>query len=154
MNPRYPLKFSDLAEKFWSKVEICGEWDCWPWLLSTWDGYGSWQPSIQAHPVFGKRRKAHQWAWFFERGPVPPGWTIDHICRVRHCCNPSHLRLLTRSANSADSLQSCKTHCAKGHEFTPANTYIWSKGPTGKFSRVCRTCQLDRQRRIYSKKRR
>lgn len=35
---------------------------------------------------------------------IPDGMEIDHICRVRNCCNPAHLQLLTRDEHLA------KTH--------------------------------------------
>jgi hypothetical protein len=34
-----------------------------------------------------------------------------------------------------------RTHCAKGHEYTPGNTYINPKG-----ARICRKCKNDRQK--------
>lgn len=38
-----------------------------------------------------------------------------------------------------------KTHCIKGHEFSPSNTYTYETD-TGK-QRKCKRCTLDRQSR-------
>lgn len=32
---------------------------------------------------------------------IPEGDEIDHICRIRACCNPKHLRLIERSEHKA-----------------------------------------------------
>ncbi|WP_443041336.1 HNH endonuclease [Streptomyces sp. B21-108] len=31
---------------------------------------------------------------------MPEGWTIDHLCQNKACCNPDHLSPVTRSENS------------------------------------------------------
>lgn len=28
---------------------------------------------------------------------IPDGWEVDHVCGNRACCNPAHLRVLSRS---------------------------------------------------------
>lgn len=83
-------------------------------------------------------------------GPVPKGLEIDHLCRVRSCCNPAHLEAVTHSENARRGLtgfergrqQRAKTHCDHGHEYTPENTYVRGNG-----SRMCRTCVLARDAR-------
>ena len=37
-----------------------------------------------------------------------------------------------------------KTHCKRGHEFTPENTYVW---PGNLRSRACRACMRERARK-------
>lgn len=39
----------------------------------------------------------HRIRWEFEKGPIPEGYEVDHICRNRACCNPDHLQLLSKS---------------------------------------------------------
>ena len=69
--------------------------DCWPWLASlNHGGYG----------VFGgapgrPTRNAHTAAYVFYVGPVPAGLEVDHVCGVRRCVNPAHLRVVTHSEN-------------------------------------------------------
>lgn len=48
----------------------------------------------------GKLRLAHRVAFFLDRGRWPlDGLVVDHICAVKACVNPQHLRELTNSAN-------------------------------------------------------
>lgn len=60
-------------------------------------------------------------------GPIPSGLELDHICRVRRCVNPEHLEPVTHAENirrgRSGAANREKTHCSKGHEFTPENTY-------------------------------
>lgn len=30
---------------------------------------------------------------------------LDHLCRVRHCCNPEHLEIVTRAVNARRGIQ-------------------------------------------------
>ena len=43
--------------------------------------------------------------------------------------------------HGAAALNAAKTHCARGHEYTPANTYNYL-GPNGKLCRQCRICRI------------
>jgi len=71
-------------------------------------------------------------------GPIPSGYQIDHLCRVRACCNPAHLEAVTRQENIARG--DCgkhtreRTHCPHGHPYDEANTYVWNG------MRYCRAC--------------
>lgn len=33
------------------------------------------------------------------------------------------------------------THCRRGHEFTPENTYVWTRGNNGRVVRECLQCK-------------
>lgn len=46
-----------------------------------------------------KRKFAHRVAYELRHGQIPRGMDIDHICHVRLCVNPDHLRLATRKQN-------------------------------------------------------
>jgi hypothetical protein len=131
-------------EDFWTRVNVCGADECWDWLQSTRRGYG------RCWPVDGiPERVAHRIAYTLEHGPIPDGLTIDHLCRNRRCCNPAHLEAVTERENilrgtcpAAENAR--KTHCNRGHEFTPENTYDKREG-----QRQCKTCMRDNDRRRY-----
>lgn len=97
-------------------------------------GYGS--VSYQSH-----RMGAHRAAYLVLVGSIPDGFQIDHLCRNRCCINPSHLEAVTKAENirRSDNLSAVnarKTHCLRGHEFTPENTRMLP-GPR----RECRACR-------------
>lgn len=89
---------------------------------------------------------AHRVAYQALVGPIPAGMTVDHTCHNRICCNPAHLRLLTNAENARDNGFATRTHCPKGHEYTPENTGRGNpRRPGGRPSRVCLEC-----RRLYN----
>ena len=95
-------------------------------------------------------RRAHRIAYMHFVGPIPDGLTIDHLCRNTACVNPSHLEAVTDRVNvlrgsSPPALNSRKTHCKYGHEFTAENIYR-----TASNGRKCRTCQQLRWKNIYA----
>lgn len=108
---------------------------CWRWkscILST--GYASFRHWL-----------GHRWMWEFLIGPIPTGLQIDHLCRVRDCVNPNHMRLVTIAENvlcgiGISAINKIKTHCLRGHEFTNENTYMHR----GK--RNCRICRYLQKR--------
>jgi hypothetical protein len=88
--------------------------------------------------VGGVKKRAHRIVWERVNGPIPDGLTVDHLCRVRSCLNTDHMELVT-AAENARRMQAAKvpaSHCKRGHEFTPENTY--TKPSDG--NRACRTC--------------
>lgn len=48
----------------------------------------------------GKMRGTHVLSYERYKGNIPEGMVIDHMCHVKTCVNPDHLRLATRSQNS------------------------------------------------------
>lgn len=121
------------ALRFARKVRRDGE--CWLWEGNTHPetGYGRiW---------FGRHvyRMAHRIAYEWARGPIPEGLTIDHLCRCRRCVNPRHMEPVTNIENvmrgeSIWAVNARKTHCLRGHEFTPENTYRYNG------TRACKEC--------------
>lgn len=84
----------------------------------------------------------HRAAYEVLVGPVPEGLELDHLCRVRHCYNPSHLEPVTRLENMRRTMKNGPDHCPQGHEYTPENSYVHARG-----DRQCRACNRDRARR-------
>lgn len=103
---------------FWARVDRGDPLRCWPWKLSkTPAGYG--QLSSR-----GRQLYAHRVAYELATGPIPKGLVIDHLCRNRACCNPSHLEPVSNAENilrgeSPAAANARKERCPKGHEFTP-----------------------------------
>jgi hypothetical protein len=137
------------AERFWEKVRKTET--CWLWTGTSVNGYGYFHLGRER----SKNVSAHRWAYANANGPIPEGLEIDHLCRVRACVRPDHLEAVTRTVNirRAPSANGKKTHCKRGHEFTPENTYLNTSG--GRERRVCRECirthqrQWDRTNRPY-----
>lgn len=124
-------------------VEDLGhETPCWTWQATIRDGYG------RIHRD-GRSLNAHRWYYEQEHGPIPEGLQLDHLCRNRACVNPSHLEPVTQTTNIQRGFASRpkKTHCKRGHEFTPENTIIGSDG-----ARRCRKCDNAAQLRSYYKR--
>jgi hypothetical protein len=113
--------------------------------------------------VGGRHTFAHILAYELFVGPIPHGATIDHVCHNsdascpggrtcehRGCFNPTHLEAVTRGENAArsshtwQSINSAKTHCVNGHEFTSENIK-WATAK-GRKVRTCRTCYRARRR--------
>lgn len=129
------------ADKFWSLVDkSAGPGECWPWTaVKGRTGYGQFK-------FEGKNWGAHRLAYILVNGAVPEGLVLDHLCRVRHCCNPTHLEPVTNAENvlRGEGLSACNaraTHCLNDHEFTPENTRVVQGG-----QRQCATCARARQR--------
>lgn len=118
---------------------------CWLWMHLVNEG---------GYPI----QKTHDTTIFVHRymyehlvGSVSEGFELDHLCRVRNCCNPGHLEPVTprinqQRSNSFAGLNARKTHCIHGHEFTPENTYFPPKRPN---RRQCRACVRERARALY-----
>lgn len=132
--------------RFWAKV-VQRDDGCAIWTGATDpNGYGVFAALYGDMPA-QRFRKAHQWAYEWTRGPVPAGLEIDHLCRVRNCVNPEHMEAVTHRVNmlrgeTGAGLNAAKTHCCRGHAFTPENTY-WRTGPRGNAYRTCRDCMRE-----------
>jgi hypothetical protein len=83
------------ADRFWSKVRVAGEDECWLWQAAPDDkGYGAFKYKGHMH-------KAHRLALgFFER--VRRDRDVLHSCDTPACCNPAHLFQGTHSDNMKD----------------------------------------------------
>jgi|SRR5580704_8812832 hypothetical protein len=126
---------------------------CWDW-----SGWRAPRKGIldrdQWYGTFAYRRtltRAHRRSYELFVGPIPDGLTIDHKCRRPCCVNPEHLEPKTLrenilAAGSRATVRAAQTHCKRGHELTPANVRLNSKG-----SRICIQCKNERERGYYRK---
>ena len=140
-----------LPGKVRSKIAVAPN-GCWEWTGEIINGgYGRFK--LQQHGV-RHSYMAHRHTYTLLRGEIPAGLQIDHLCRNRKCCNPDHLEPVTPRVNQHRGVgfsgrNAAKTHCPRGHEYTPENTYVPPKNPR----RMCRTCgsaEGRRQRRSKS----
>jgi hypothetical protein len=130
--PRGPIT-QTREERFWRQVAKTPD-GCWEWTgCQQGTGYGRFNAGNN------KMVYAHRYAYELLVSPIPEGFEIDHLCRVRHCINPAHLEAVPPIINNHRSLgNASKTHCPQGHEYTPENTYI---PPRGHRKRACRACR-------------
>lgn len=124
---------------------------CWRWTAAPFgNGYGQMR-------VDGKMVRVHTLAYEVFIGPIPAGMDVGHKCHDeaaaaglcsgpdcphRACFNPEHLKAEPRRDNilasplTLASINKNKTHCLRGHEFTPENTSFRNEGR----SRSCLAC--------------
>lgn len=137
-------------ERFASLIDF-GHDDC----LLRWkspsisDGYGKFT-------LNGARVGAHVASHLMFVGPVPDGWHVDHVrkrgCTHRDCVWWEHLEAVTpeenwrRGEGFFGAWQRAKTHCKRGHEFTPENIKWVGSGLS---NRQCKTCNEIRRLEEY-----
>lgn len=111
---------------------------CWNWIaFKDKDGYG-----YVRHRYKGYR--AHRFSYYIATGRLDAKKLIHHKCENKACVNPAHLEELTAkehiavTTKGACALNKLKTHCLRGHEYTPKNTGRDQKG------RYCIRCAQER----------
>lgn len=131
-------------ERILSAIQI-DEHGCWLWPGAlTSSGYGVL--TVRA----GGTSRVHLRIWQHYNGPVPAGSELDHICRVRRCCNPDHLEPVTRSANQLRGRNGERSLvCKYGHWLLGDNVLIRQRDT--KIERICRTCAKDRMARFIDR---
>ena len=87
--PKATKSIAEITEqdkaRFWSKVKIGSENECWPWMAGKFtNGYA------QFHWA-GKNRRAHRVAFIISNQPISSETLVCHKCDNPPCCNPSHL---------------------------------------------------------------
>jgi len=77
--------------RFWPKVKKTKR--CWIWTGTRFpNGYGCFK-------INKKSVGAHRVAYELQKGPIPSGLTIDHLCCNKLCVNPNHLEAVTLGEN-------------------------------------------------------
>jgi len=99
----------------------------------------------------------HRAVWIMKNGSLRTDQYVCHRCDVKRCCNPDHLWLGTPKDNIEDrdekrrNFFANKTHCKRGHKFTPENTRMRKAYRDRAPARVCRECERARHRRGFRK---
>lgn len=136
------MNMFDLPPHMVKKLVPVTEAGCWIWMAScSSGGYG-----MVSHN--GKPAGAHRVAYELLVGPIPDGLDIDHLCRVRCCCNPAHMEPVTRRVNllraeSLAAINARKTHCPKGHAYEGNNLRTLPNG-----ERKCKICSHETLQRF------
>ena len=138
-------------QAYLSTVTIDSETGCWfsPGYV-TKSGY---------RRVRHNRRMVNLHRFVFEQlcESVPDGKQLHHTCRNKQCLYPRHLEILSAAEHTRKhpeirekiiAQRLARTHCARGHAFTPENTYT----TPGTRKRNCRICQREAGRRYDAKR--
>lgn len=145
-----PKKTHPAIDRFLEKIAISeisffGGSPCWEWTgCKQPNGYGQFRPDGRRG---SKKSSPHRFAYEVYVGEIPDGYEVDHLCKSRGCCNPSHLEAVTVEENRRRR-NAEQTHCKYGHKFDEANTRI---DPNGR--RICRPCISRRVRKHLDRKR-
>lgn len=137
-----------LIALYWEKVVVNPD-GCWGWSAGHGGKDGRAMISLR-----GEQDYAYRVSYEIHHGPITDGLHVCHSCDNPECSRPDHLWLGTAKDNLQDAAQKGRlgawgrgrTHCKRGHEFTPENTYLLIHKSDGKEHRHCRTCTEERAR--------
>lgn len=137
-------------------IKEANQYGCWAlWGVSlNHDGYARQR-------INGRTWRMHRWMYEHMVGPIEAGMELDHVCRVRWCVNPDHLRQATRqehalitkaqraelglAAPNLGMQYTKRDACRQGHVRTEDNTYTRADGYV-----VCMHCWWEK---VYRPKR-
>lgn len=136
----------DSTPPFDARYEADPATGCMNWTSSLVNGHGTYWD-----PVARRKVPAHRYAYERKHGVVPKTLVIDHLCRNGKCVNPDHLEPVTQQINvlrgeGLAAKNAAKTHCIRGHEFTPENTYLHHG------YRNCRRCASEANAAAYAER--
>ena len=132
-----------LVKLFWKSIQT-EENGCWRWKGSIANnGYGKIYPDQAGY-------LAHRVSYTLHKGKIPENLSIDHLCRNRYCVMPAHLEAVTMRenllrGNGISGVYARRSHCNRGHLYTPETTRLDSRSGY----RICILCarENDRKRR-------
>jgi hypothetical protein len=100
--PLRPLTSVEV-KKFWQKVAVGSESECWLWKGALYDtGYGKF--FLQDSDGTWDKFRAHRVSYFIIHGEDPAEYQVIHRCDNPPCVNPAHLRKATNYDNVQDMI--------------------------------------------------
>lgn len=103
----------DIA-RFWSKVDVIGETDCWLWKASVrQDGYGDFKVRVKDYS-FGAHLVAYAIFSSVNFSDLD-GLVVRHSCDNKLCCNPFHLSTGTHADNVVDRVRRGRSAVGEGN---------------------------------------
>lgn len=103
-------------QRFWEKVDVRGEDDCWIWMASRDScNYGMFYPKEYPNGI-----KASRYSWKIHNGEIPKGIYVCHTCDNPPCVNPKHLFLGTQKDNMQDMVQKGRIYDRHGERNSKA----------------------------------
>lgn len=93
-------KIQPIDERFWGKVDIKSEQECWEWKAAkTSKGYGKFSDKSNGIPWI----TAHRFSYKLHYGIDPTDSFVCHSCDNPSCVNPHHLWLGDSGDNNRDA---------------------------------------------------
>lgn len=103
-------------ERILTRVDSSDPDACWIWPGSTRGKPGHKYGCVMTgsrQDGSRKTRDTHVVMWESVNGPVPEGLELHHLCEVKLCCNPAHLKPVTHQENSdivSDEVRKMRSH--------------------------------------------
>jgi hypothetical protein len=76
-----------IIRRFWSRVWIGDEDECWEWIGNVSRGYGTISLGENTPPVM----RVHRFAYVLFFGALTEYAEVYHLCHTPRCVNPRHL---------------------------------------------------------------
>lgn len=114
--------------------------------------WGHLEVTLHGGPGVRERWLIHRLVMLAFVGPCPEGEEVRHLDGNPGNNTLANLAYGTHGQNNRDAVEhgthfnASKTHCPRGHEYTPENTGIVQRPSRGTSYRYCKTCESARKR--------